>query len=67
MYATFSADLESSSLLEATQNRDFEKLIATKTEQLEEAKAERAKKEREKAAAHCPRNRRCHNADCIDQ
>lgn len=51
MYATFSSDLESSMLMESTQNREFEAFIATKTEQLKEMKAEKQKKEGDKAAA----------------
>merc|ERR1719453_2687614 len=51
MYETFVTDLESAVTNEATANRDFESFIAIKTEELNEMKATKAKKEEEKAEA----------------
>merc|ERR1719393_179264 len=51
MYLTFSSNLESSTLDEATQNADYEKMYATLEKQNNEFKATRARKETEKAEA----------------
>merc|ERR1719327_2149636 len=51
MYLTFSSNLESSTLDEATQNADYEKMYATLEEQNNEFKETRARKETEKAEA----------------
>merc|ERR1719327_1882003 len=51
MYLTFSNNLESSTLDEATQNADYEKMYATLEKQNNEFKETRARKETEKAEA----------------
>jgi len=51
MYETFVTDLESATMTEATQNREFETLLAIKTEELGELEATKATKEAEKAEA----------------
>jgi len=51
MYETFVTDLESATMTEATQNREFETLLAIKTEELGELEATKATKESEKAEA----------------
>jgi hypothetical protein len=51
MYDTFSNDLESATVTEATSNRDFENFIATKMKELLQDKATKVKKEDEKAEA----------------
>jgi len=51
MYLTFSSNLESSTLDEATQNADYEKMYATLEKQNNEFKETRARKETEKAEA----------------
>jgi len=51
MYLTFSNNLESSTMDEATQNADYEKMYATLEKQNNEFKATRARKETEKAEA----------------
>merc|ERR1719271_1825213 len=51
MYTTFSANLESSTLDEANQNHDFEKLYATLEKDSNEKRATRERKEKEKADA----------------
>jgi len=51
MYATFAANVESSTSEEADQNEDFEKLYANLEKANNEFKAERARKEEEKAEA----------------
>merc|ERR1719327_2540440 len=51
MYLTFSNNLESSTMDEANQNADYEKMYATLEKQNNEFKATRARKETEKAEA----------------
>merc|ERR1719321_2464858 len=51
MYTTFSANLESSTLDEANQNADFEKMYASLEKENNEFKATRARKETEKVEA----------------
>merc|ERR550537_1685847 len=51
MYLTFSNNLESSTLEEADQNADFEKMYATLEKENNELKETRARKETEKAEA----------------
>jgi len=51
MYETFVTDLESATMTEATQNREFETFISIKAEELSELEATKATKEAEKAEA----------------
>merc|ERR1719330_891975 len=51
MYDTFATNLEDATLTEATQNRQFEDLIAEKVKQLKKLQATKSKKEAEKADA----------------
>jgi len=51
MYNTFSTNLESDTMDEATQNADYEKMYATLEEQNNKFKEEKARKETEKAEA----------------
>merc|ERR1719217_227485 len=51
MYNTFSTNLESDTMDEATQNTDYEKMYATLEKQNNKFKEERARKETEKAEA----------------
>jgi len=51
MYDTFVSDLEKATTSEATSNRDFEDLIATKTAALKVAEESKSKKESQKAEA----------------
>jgi len=51
MYETFVTDLESATMTEATQNREFETFIAIKSEELAELEEIKATKEGEKAEA----------------
>merc|ERR1719330_1568033 len=51
MYDTFATNLESATQTEATQNRQFEDLIAEKVKQLKKLQATKAQKEADKADA----------------
>jgi len=51
MYETFVTDLESATMTEATQNREFETFISIKAEELAELEEVKATKEAEKAEA----------------
>lgn len=51
MYETFVTDLESATMTEATQNREYETLMSIKAEELSELEATKATKESEKAEA----------------
>merc|ERR1740138_1988166 len=51
MYATFTSDLESMTLEEATKNRDFEKTIAAMQQEVIDMTADKEKKEGKKATA----------------
>merc|ERR1719443_2877667 len=51
MYATFAADLESATSTEATQNANYEKLMATLQKESSDMKKVKSRKEEEKADA----------------
>jgi peptidoglycan hydrolase CwlO-like protein len=51
MYATFAADLEDATTTEATQNKNYEKLIATLSKEASDMKEVKSRKEEEKADA----------------
>merc|ERR1719331_2516031 len=51
MYATFAADLEDATTTEATQNKNYEKLIATLSKEAIDMKEVKSRKEEEKADA----------------